>query len=67
MVHEYRISVLDELNGNFPVDGVPPDQIYMHFFPGSRVNIKWKKAQVSIAVAQRQAVSDFGVTACLRF
>ena len=49
LVHEYSISVLDELNGYFPVDGVPPDQIYLHFFPGSRVNIKWKKAQVSFA------------------
>ena len=54
LVHEYRISVLDELNGDFPVDGVPPDQIYMHFFPGSRVNIEWRKAQVSIAAAYCQ-------------
>lgn len=49
LVHEYRVSVLDEINGNFPVDGVPPDQICMHFFPGSRVIIKQKKVQVSIA------------------
>lgn len=47
-VTEYSLLVLDEADGYFPLDGVPPDQIYMHFFPGSRVNIKWKKAQVSI-------------------
>lgn len=50
-VIEYSLSVLDEANGYFPLHGVPPNQIYMHFFPGSRVNIKWKKAQVSIVDA----------------
>lgn len=45
-VIEYSLSVLDEANGYFPLYGVKPDEIYMHFFPGSRVNIKWKETQV---------------------
>lgn len=49
-VIEYSLSVLDEANGYFPLYGVKPDEIYMHFFPGSRVNIKWKKAQVRTSV-----------------
>ena len=54
LVHEYRIWVLDEVHGDFPVDGVPPDQIRMHFLSGSRVNIKWRQpSQVSVAATSQ--------------
>lgn len=63
-VIEYSLSVLDEAGDYFPLDGVKPDQIYMHFFPGSRVNIKWKKAQVGIVDACHE--SCFTLPACQR-
>ena len=38
-MHDYEISVLSE-DGSFAMSNVPPDEICIHFFPGSRVNIK---------------------------
>ena len=44
-VHDYSIMVIDKDDCDFGLDDVPPDQIYMHFFPGSRVNITWRPPQ----------------------
>lgn len=47
---DYSILVLDDAQDVVSVDVVKPTEIYMHFPPGSRVNIKWKPpVQVSTA------------------
>ena len=47
----YSISVLDDADEEVNLDDVQPKEICMHFPPGSRVNIKWKRpVQVSIAL-----------------
>ena len=47
----YSISVLDDAEEEVNMDDVQPKEICMHFPPGSRVNIKWKRpVQVSIAL-----------------
>lgn len=67
VVDEYSISVLDDAGDEFPVEDVPPGQIYMHFPPGSRVNVRWKRpVQVSTATCPlASASSPCYAAACL--
>ncbi len=44
LLESYNVSLVDAENGDVLVE-VPAEQVCMHFFPGSRVDIKGQPAQ----------------------